>query len=41
MTYIDDIIDGTIGSLNFVKTIDGRKHLINLEMSNPSKRLIC
>ena len=40
MTYIDDIIDGTIGSLNLIKTIDKPGNtLINLGNEQPIKTI--
>ena len=40
MTYIDDIIDGTIGSLNYLKTIDKPGNtLINLGNEQPIKTI--
>ena len=40
MTYIDDIIDGTIGSLNLIKTIDEPGNtLINLGNEQPIKTI--
>ena len=36
MTYIDDIIDGTIGSINLIKTIDERRKHFNLGNEQPN-----